>query len=89
MIAGGPALTMHQGVGSAVMSESKLEMAKRHVREGRERVAHQRAILEHLERDGHQEAAREARELLSTLGESLRLAEESLERECEEAGRSD
>lgn len=89
MVAGRPALTMHRGVGSAVMSESKLEVAERHVREGRERVAHQRATLEHLERDGHQEAAREARELLSTLEVSLRLAEEGLEREREEAGPSD
>ncbi len=66
--------------------ESKLDMAERHVREGTECVERQKAIVDELERDGHRERAEEARKLLSTLEESLRLAEYGLCRERREAG---
>jgi len=48
-------------------------------------VAHQRAITEELERDGHWEAAI-AREVLSTLEKSLQLAGNALRARREAAG---
>lgn len=62
-------------------SDSRLARAERHVREGEERAAHQRAIIDKLERDGHRDAARKVRKLLSALEKSLRLAREHLRRE--------
>ncbi|RWB65327.1 hypothetical protein [Mesorhizobium sp.] len=40
-------------------NETKLEMGKRHVREGKARIARQRELINELTRDGHRtEAAR-------------------------------
>ena len=47
--------------------ETELEMARRHVREGEERVTRQAAIVAELERDSHAKAAVLGRELLKTM----------------------
>ncbi|MGH9770501.1 MAG: hypothetical protein ACRD4Q_02180 [Candidatus Acidiferrales bacterium] len=67
---------------------TRLARTERHVREGEERAAHQRAIIGKLERDGHRNAARKVRKLLSALEKSLRLAREHLcsERETAQQG---
>ena len=67
--------------------DSRLARAERHVREGEERAAHRRIIVNKLERDGYRDAARKVRKLLSALEKSLRLAREHLRRERETARR--
>lgn len=54
--------------------DTRLTRTERHIREGEERAAHQRAIIGKLERDGHRDAARKVRKLLSALEKSIRLA---------------
>ncbi len=61
--------------------ETMLELAQRHVLEGEDRVARQRAVIATMERDHHAETAATAREVLATLEESLRLAKQHLEAE--------
>ena len=48
-------------------TETELELAQRHVREGEDRVARQAAIVVELERDSHLSAAAHARELLKNM----------------------
>ena len=47
------------------MSETKLEMAERHVREGAERITHQKDLIATLARDGHDRMLPRAYELLA------------------------
>ena len=60
--------------------ETSLEAAQRHVQEGKERVARQRAIVEEMERDRHIQAAAKARRIMATMEASLRLAQQHLDR---------
>ena len=68
-------------------NETELERARRRVREGKERVARQAAIVAELERDNHSAAAALARRLLRTLRSSLNLAKDHL-REIEKRANS-
>jgi hypothetical protein len=63
--------------------ETKLEQARRHVREAASRIAEQRARIAELERDGHDVAR--SRALLATMEDSFRLMQEHLEVEEQEA----
>ena len=63
------------------MPESAIEQAERHVREGEEHIAKQRALLAELEQQGHRHEADQARKTLAVLEESMRLHREHLERE--------
>lgn len=67
--------------------ETKLEQARRHVREAGARLDEQRARVAELERDGHD--ATPSRELLATMEESFRLMQEHLEVEEQEARQAD
>jgi hypothetical protein len=60
------------------MSETPVVEARRHVREGEARIQRQIELLAELERDGHEEAARRARELLATMTETLIAARQHL-----------
>jgi hypothetical protein len=60
------------------MSETFVDQTRRHVREGEVRVQRQIELLADLERDGHDEAARRARELLGTMTETLAAARRHL-----------
>jgi capsule polysaccharide export protein KpsE/RkpR len=64
---------------SSSSSESLLEMAERHVREGTMRVERQRQILVEMERDNHPHAAETAQKILATLENSLRLSHAQLD----------
>lgn len=64
-------------------AESALAQAERHVREGEERVAHQKTILTELIRDKQDVAAEKARTVLMTLETTLELAREHLRLEQE------
>jgi hypothetical protein len=55
-------------------------MARRHVAEGKDRVARQEILIAELDRDGHTELAVKAGELLTTFETSLRLMREDLSR---------
>ena len=46
------------------VSETKLEMAERHVREGAERIVRQNGLIETLIRDGHDKMLLQAHSLL-------------------------
>jgi hypothetical protein len=61
--------------------ESLLAMARRHVRETRQRVERQASIVNRLIAQERWLEAKEARRLLSLLEESLRLAEKHLRME--------
>lgn len=61
--------------------ETALQQAARHVIEGEARVARQRAIIEELVRDGHENAAIRAEGVLTNLLDTIRLAQEHLDRE--------
>jgi hypothetical protein len=63
-------------------------MARRHVAEGKDRVARQEILIAKLDRDGHTELAVQARELLTTFETSLRLMCEDLLRIENEPRRS-
>jgi hypothetical protein len=60
--------------------ESLLEVAQRHVQEGKRRIARQRAIIEEMERDRHLQAAAKARRIMATMEASLRLSQQHLDR---------
>ena len=61
-------------------AETPVELARRHVTEGEQRVARQKTIVERLVKDGHEpRAVDKARLVLRTLEHSLRLAKEHLE----------
>lgn len=62
-----------------------LEAADRHVREGEERVARQRALIAELERDTHPALLPVARALLAELEAALRWSQENLRREEDHA----
>lgn len=62
-------------------SESPLEAADRHVREGEERVAKQRTLIAELERDNHPTLLPVARALLAELEAALRWSQENLRHE--------
>jgi hypothetical protein len=62
-------------------TETLLEMAERHVLKGEERIARQQAVIEAMERDNHPNTAAKAREILTTMQESLRLARQHLDAE--------
>ena len=72
---------MARGTLLSLMSETPVEQARRHIREGEARIQRQIELLAELERDGHYEAARRARELLSTMTETLAVARRHLETE--------
>ena len=59
--------------------ESPLEQARRHVAEGEQRIAEQRAIVERLRSDGYD--TRDAERLLHTLEQTLELMMEHLAHE--------
>jgi hypothetical protein len=63
--------------------ESPLAMAARHVMEGEERVARQRAVVERMLKAGYQRQAAEALKLLETMRTTLSLSREHLRRERE------
>jgi hypothetical protein len=65
-------------------AEQHLELAKRHVAEGRQRVAKQQELVVRLEQDGHD--TRNANALLSQFEETLTLQEENLDRIKQEIG---
>ena len=67
--------------------ETALQMAERHVREGRERVARQRQIVREMERDAHPKAAEIARRTLAIFEDNLRLSIEHLDLERTYAGK--
>ena len=67
--------------------ETKLEQARRHVREAGSRLAEQQARIAEMERDGHK--VTRSRELLATIEESLRLMRDHLEIEEQEARQTD
>ena len=54
-----------------VPAESPFEMAERHIREGEEHVAKQKALIVELERDGHDNMLPAARELLALFEQTL------------------
>jgi hypothetical protein len=58
--------------------ETVLEMARRHVLEGDERLARQIAIVAKLERDKHTEVAALATEVLETIRVSLDMSKRHL-----------
>jgi hypothetical protein len=60
--------------------KSLIEIAKRHVRDGEERVAQQRAVVSQLEQGREAARADLARALLVTLEISLDLARDDLKR---------
>jgi hypothetical protein len=61
---------------TTIPKDDLLDNARRHVREGADRVARQEAIVVRLERIGAVALAEQAAEILSTLNTSLRLARE-------------
>ena len=67
--------------------ETILEMARRHVREGEERIARQEGVLAKLDRDNHPQAAVLGRAVLETMRLSLNLSKQHL-RALEEKSKS-
>ncbi len=68
------------------MEQSILEMVVRHVETGKGLIAKQEAIIAEMDRDGHVDAARQARKVLELLRETQRLHDEHLARLRAEAG---
>ena len=72
------------------MSEDRVAMARRHLKEGEGHIARQEALIAKLDRDGHAKLVVQAWTLLITLETSLRLMREDLARiEKESRGSSD
>lgn len=67
------------------MSETKLEMAERHVRQGAERIAHQKSLIETLARDGHDNMLPQAHGILAEFESIQAMSEEHLARYRAEA----
>jgi hypothetical protein len=63
--------------------ETPLEMERRHVREGEERITRQEAIIAKLDKDNHSNVAISGRELLEIMRSTLNLAKRRL-RQIEE-----
>jgi hypothetical protein len=59
-------------------NEDPIAQSERHIREGTERVARHKARIEKMERDGHSQAAIEARKVPATMERTLELAHEHL-----------
>ena len=57
-------------------AESHLEETERHIREAKAHIARQEKIVAELERDNHVGAAERARRILTTLRETLAVAQE-------------
>ena len=66
--------------------EDPLAQAERRVREAGERITRQLEIIAQLDRDGHDLAAAEGRQLLATFQQTLDLARDHLRRERRERG---
>lgn len=64
-------------------AETPLEMARRHVAEGRHRIARQEQLIVDLERGGHRRMLPKANDLLRELWVSQAIAEEHLARELQ------
>ena len=62
-------------------SETPLEQTQRHVKEGKDRIAKQQALIAELAHDGHDGMLPAAQELLAQLNASQQLGREHLERE--------
>jgi hypothetical protein len=60
--------------------ETPLAQSRRHVLEGEEMVARQRALVEEVDRE-HPEIAAQARRVLAIMEETLRLSRQHLEQE--------
>ncbi len=60
--------------------ETELERARRHVLEGEQRVSRQSVLIADMERSGPSPSVVLAREVLSTMEESLRLFRDDLRR---------
>jgi hypothetical protein len=71
----------HYSHASRPMSAELITLCEQHVCEGEARVLRQKELLRRLEGRGHAEAARQARELLGVLTESLELARLHLDME--------
>ncbi len=67
------------------MSETKLEMAERHVRQGAERIAHQKSLIETFAEDGHDNMLPKAYEILGEFEATQAMSEEHLARYRKEA----
>lgn len=68
------------------MSEDRLAMAERYVRENTRRIARQAALVERLQSDGHMVPAMRAQKLLVTFRGALEIAREHLRRTREKHG---
>lgn len=67
------------------MSETKLEMAERHVREGAGRIVRQKGLVETLARDGREKMLIQARGLLVEFEAVQAMSEDHLARYRAEA----
>ena len=65
------------------MTETILALAERHVAEGEERLARQQRFIQKLEEEGSQALAIEAKQLLTTMEETLTLMRDHLRIERE------
>ena len=68
--------------------EIHLEQEQRHVTEGEQHIAKQKALIEELERDGHENMLPAAREILAHMQKLQQQSREHLHREESEAGES-
>ena len=69
------------------MSETKLEMAERHVRQGAKRIYHQKVLIKPLVRDGHVRMLLQAQELLVEFEAIQAMSEDHLARFRAEAAK--
>ena len=70
-----------QQAGAVSASETPLEMARRHVAEGEERIARQELLISNLDRHGQTAMALRARDLLNQMRDFQRKAREHLDYE--------
>jgi hypothetical protein len=63
--------------------ESAITQSERHVREGEERITRQTALVERMDRAGHEHRAEQARQMLATLQQYLEIAREHLRIQCQ------
>ena len=71
---------------ATILEDDLLNTARRHVREGADRVARQEALVARLDRIGAVELAKQAADILMTLKTSLRLAREDRARHISSFG---
>ena len=62
------------------MSETKLEMAERHVEQGAKRICRQKVLIETLTRDGHAKMLSQAQDLLVEFEATQAMSEDHLAR---------